>query len=226
MDVHTCPVCAAPFALKAIGRPARHCSKKCADKASAARRRTAARVTLCQECGGLNPLPVRGAARKFCSAECRAACHARLRVVHRYAGQCAQCGYAFSCAKAGQRFCSIGCKNRAHLATRYANHEYAPQSNGHRARALRYGAAYVAVNPADIFARDSWVCGLCAGQVDALLRWPHPFSASIDHVIPLSRGGDHIPENLQCAHLRCNIVKGAPNAGSAPDTERAQAQAR
>jgi 5-methylcytosine-specific restriction endonuclease McrA len=34
-------------------------------------------------------------------------------------------------------------------------------------------------------------------------------SVSLDHVIPLSRGGNHEPGNVQCSHLACNVRKGA-----------------
>lgn len=37
--------------------------------------------------------------------------------------------------------------------------------------------------------------------------WPDPLFASIDHVIPLSKGGLHERANLTCSHLRCNMVK-------------------
>ncbi|WP_423797180.1 HNH endonuclease [Mycobacteroides abscessus] len=34
-------------------------------------------------------------------------------------------------------------------------------------------------------------------------------SASLDHVVPMSLGGDHLSTNVQCAHLKCNMDKGA-----------------
>lgn len=52
-------------------------------------------------------------------------------------------------------------------------------------------------------------CGLCGGAMDRGLPWPDPMSKSIDHIIPLVRGGTHEAHNLQWAHLRCNISKGA-----------------
>lgn len=61
----------------------------------------------------------------------------------------------------------------------------------------------------EIIARDGTDCGICGDQVDLSLTYPHPFSKSVDHVLPLSRGGAHAPENCQLAHLRCNISKGA-----------------
>lgn len=36
--------------------------------------------------------------------------------------------------------------------------------------------------------------------------------ASLDHIIPLSRGGHHTADNVQAAHLACNHRKGAKAA--------------
>lgn len=61
--------------------------------------------------------------------------------------------------------------------------------------------------PKDVYDRDEWTCGLCRLPVDAGLPWPHPMSASVDHILPLSQGGSHTLANVQCAHLSCNSRK-------------------
>jgi 5-methylcytosine-specific restriction endonuclease McrA len=61
--------------------------------------------------------------------------------------------------------------------------------------------------PVEVFTRDGWVCGICGGGVDPDLAWPDPMSASVDHKVPLSKGGSHTLGNAQCAHLSCNIKK-------------------
>lgn len=58
-----------------------------------------------------------------------------------------------------------------------------------------------------IAARDSWLCALCGRPVDPELRWPDPLSASLDHVVPVSRGGSDEDDNVQLAHQRCNNRK-------------------
>lgn len=78
----------------------------------------------------------------------------------------------------------------------------------HRRRALKAGADAVTFKPRDVFERDGWLCGICGDPVNAELNWPDPKSASLDHVVPLSKGGAHSPENAQCAHLSCNVSKG------------------
>lgn len=61
---------------------------------------------------------------------------------------------------------------------------------------------------AEVYARDEWTCRLCGLSVQADLKWPDPGSPSLDHIVPLSRGGGHTYANVQLAHLRCNLVKG------------------
>lgn len=57
--------------------------------------------------------------------------------------------------------------------------------------------------PRDVlYARDKGVCGICVRAV--------PFSeASVDHVIPISRGGQHSWDNVRLTHIRCNMRKGS-----------------
>lgn len=80
---------------------------------------------------------------------------------------------------------------------------------GHRKRARKYGVRYEYINPRTIYERDNWQCGICADPVDPSLAYPHRMSASLDHVVPISLGGEHMPNNVQCAHLKCNMDKGA-----------------
>jgi hypothetical protein len=58
-----------------------------------------------------------------------------------------------------------------------------------------------------VHARDGWVCQLCGEEIDREAVAPAPWSPSIDHVMPLSRGGEHSMANVQSAHYWCNSVK-------------------
>lgn len=59
----------------------------------------------------------------------------------------------------------------------------------------------------EIFERDGFVCGICNEPVDMGLKFPDAMSASLDHIIPLSRGGGHVRSNVRLAHLGCNARK-------------------
>jgi hypothetical protein len=60
-----------------------------------------------------------------------------------------------------------------------------------------------------VFERDKWVCRLCRRPIKQDLRYPHPGSASVDHIVPFSAGGTDTYRNTQAAHLRCNRRKQA-----------------
>ena len=62
-------------------------------------------------------------------------------------------------------------------------------------------------NKKKIYATQS-VCGICGQPVDFSLRYPNPMSKTVDHIIPINRGG-HPSDlaNLQLAHLSCNRQK-------------------
>lgn len=83
----------------------------------------------------------------------------------------------------------------------------------HRRRALMQSAESERINSLEIYERDGWRCGLCYERVDAQLAWPHPQSPSLDHIVPLARGGHHVRTNVQLAHLTCNLSKGARGGG-------------
>lgn len=52
------------------------------------------------------------------------------------------------------------------------------------------------------------VCGICGKPVDLSLKYPHPLSATIDHIVPVSKGGHPSDiNNLQLAHRCCNRAK-------------------
>ena len=52
------------------------------------------------------------------------------------------------------------------------------------------------------------VCGICGKPVDFNLKYPHPLSPTLDHIIPLAKGGHPSDiSNLQLAHRCCNRQK-------------------
>ncbi len=52
------------------------------------------------------------------------------------------------------------------------------------------------------------VCGICGKPVDFSYRYPHPLSPTVDHIIPVAKGGHPSDiDNLQLAHRTCNRQK-------------------
>ena len=80
-------------------------------------------------------------------------------------------------------------------------------------RALLSTSTVEDVNPVDIYEHDDWICQICGKPVKQGVNGKHPLQPSLDHIIPLSKGGTHTPDNLRCTHLKCNIERG--NRGAA-----------
>jgi hypothetical protein len=71
-----------------------------------------------------------------------------------------------------------------------------------RRRALLRDAFVEDVDPVFLHQRDQGACGLCGDQVRLSLM-------HVDHVVPLTRGGEHSYMNTRPAHPVCNIWKRA-----------------
>lgn len=52
----------------------------------------------------------------------------------------------------------------------------------------------------DIYIRDKGICGICG-------RFVPPDCFTIDHIIPISKGGTYDYDNLQCCCKKCNQLK-------------------
>lgn len=58
-----------------------------------------------------------------------------------------------------------------------------------------------------IYATET-VCAICGKPVDFSLKFPDPMSPTIDHIIPIAKGGHPSDlSNMQLAHLSCNRTK-------------------
>lgn len=73
----------------------------------------------------------------------------------------------------------------------------------------RHGAGYKLYrrNSRKILISQS-ICAICGRPVDKELKAPDPMSPTIDHIIPVSKGG-HLTDlsNLQLTHRVCNLAK-------------------
>jgi 5-methylcytosine-specific restriction endonuclease McrA len=69
-------------------------------------------------------------------------------------------------------------------------------------RALLVGSPRVKlVRMSKIRERDRETCHLCG-------RWVSVHEQSFDHIVPLSKGGEHTYDNIKLAHQLCNSKKG------------------
>lgn len=61
----------------------------------------------------------------------------------------------------------------------------------------------------EILIRDNWTCQCCGVKVhdESKGNWNTPDKAHIDHIIPISKGGDSTPINLRTTCRTCNLTK-------------------
>lgn len=138
-------------------------------------------------------------------------------------GTCEICGksytvreYAESC---GTRYavdngvCSAECRRlKKRRMERESRHRRGVRDS-HRHRAAKYGCAYdPSVTLKKLIERDGLRCAICGEMCDledrSWTEWSGPKYPSIDHIIPMSKGGGHVWGNVQVAHIICNSYKG------------------
>lgn len=113
---------------------------------------------------------------------------------------CPVCGRVFHSHIPHQKYCSNSCKRRA---------------NGHKrsykSRAQKYGVYYdPSVTREAVIERDNMVCQICGKTCDPNDKsWgcSGPDYPTLDHIIPLAKGGSHTWGNVQCACGMCNSTK-------------------
>ena len=156
----------------------------------------------CPTCGAF----VERNASPFCSDECSRKFEFET-TCHRCGCSTKSKGYMGS----GRRTCEA-CKQAAERkARRAARRKYGKH---YRSRARYHGVKYVAFPVRDIFERDGYRCQICRKRVFEKARYRkgdgkiHPLSPTIDHIVPMCKGGNHEPSNCQTACFQCNSRKG------------------
>jgi len=124
----------------------------------------------------------------------------------RYRYVCAQCGEEFVSKRKGRKYCSDTCCKRA---------GYKKREVTRRLRCENNGDADWDISIDKLIKRDGGVCHICCKQIntneytitDDGAFIAHGTYPSIDHVVPLSRGGTHTWDNVRLAHKECNEMK-------------------
>lgn len=155
-------------------------------------------VVDCEWCGRIIVNSNRGRRpRKYCSDACSQYCHVhRAKVVEISYRECRECGAPFTWyAELSKDFCGQVCSARAHHRDRR-----------HRERMAGVGLSG-SITLREVAERDGWRCHLCGKKVPDRPSAVNPLDPTIDHLIPLSAGGEHVPENVALAHRRCNSIR-------------------
>jgi len=99
----------------------------------------------------------------------------------------------------------IAARDKAYRQTEVGRNAHNKKSHNRRARLT--GATIESVNPIEIFERDGFRCQLCGVKTMPNYNRFHSKRPELDHIIPLSKGGDHTPRNTQCLCRHCNATK-------------------
>ena len=216
--LHSCFLCNQPFYPKRTDRT-KFCGRACgvawiAYKASL--RKTHGSVSVvtrrarCRACARTFTQVATG---QWCSPECRAIVYRQRYLAPLSDKDCAVCGSTFTPARTGGRFkatCSDQCRDRQQSIAKRSNRAVRKARTKGTPNAER-------VDPLKVFERDAWKCCLCGRKTDKNKRGGyHPRSPELDHILPLSLGGEQTYQNTQCACRECNRKKGARPMGQIP----------
>jgi predicted nucleic acid-binding Zn ribbon protein len=143
--------------------------------------------------------------QKYCSAECRAIWHGRDQIGRGeviasrvYFGQCVYCGTWKSTKAKHMMKRSVCSKCRAikqRESERKKNH-------------TRRGIGEMTMTVKDLARRDGAKCNICQRKIDMNKSGLQALGPTIDHILPVSKGGTNDPSNLALAHRRCNVLRG------------------
>lgn len=153
------------------------------------------RTRCCEFCGVTILSPA--GAQRFCDVWCQEASNGR-RVLECpvRCGECRYCGKVY-CAPQSVRdgFCSASCSGR--------------QARKDRKAAVRaHRQAGQSFTLREVAERDGWRCHLCGLAVPNRAYKARDHDPTIDHLIPVSKGGAHTFDNVALAHNRCNWERG------------------
>jgi len=112
---------------------------------------------------------------------------------------CVECGTVFAPEYGDKRqtFCSARCSAKSARRIRKP-----------KQRARNRSATVENVDPFKVFDRDDWRCQFCKVKTPRRLRGTYkPNAPELDHIIPLSCGGEHSYRNTQCLCRACNAQK-------------------
>ena len=164
----------------------------------------------CKECGILFDPPSKR--QIFCTTVCRSKYHARIYSEKWHAEHPKQDEYEYVCTRCNSSFklpyklFGVVLKNGVFCA---ACKPVMRRASYRLKTVKRQGAKTgIRISADDVAERFGAICALCNEPVDLSLSRISKMGATIDHIIPISKGGLDEWDNVQLAHWICNNRKG------------------
>jgi len=109
-------------------------------------------------------------------------------------------------------YCSAECRHKANSRNVHKSRKRRHVPENHRQRARVNGCAYDAsVTLPKLIKRNGLRCAICGEMCNlndhTWNQYMGPMSPTIDHIIPMAKGGGHTWDNVQIAHAICNSYK-------------------
>lgn len=139
--------------------------------------------------------------------------------IHTVERECTVCGKIFFCLDSETRVtCSHECsceygkaKRRENDRRRSRRQKKHKHDASYRGRCKKYGVRYdSSVKRDDVLKRDKYTCQICGKKCnpnDKSWGTSGPDYPTLDHIVPLAKGGAHVWANVQCACGLCNSYK-------------------
>lgn len=133
---------------------------------------------------------------KYCSYECKYEWLVKQKTIHNI--KCKECSKWFATTNYRRKYCSTNCSVRF---------EDRKKETMRRKRIKKNGRVDWEISIERLIKRDKGVCYLCKTQVNINVDTNDDYYPSIDHVIPIAKGGTHTWNNVKLAHRICNSYK-------------------
>ena len=222
-----CLTCGKGLSLSKKGKIRKYCSPECQGKKIHNER---FKYTVCQYCGETFK-EKRNSLNMYCSCKCVGLAQKMLRITQnefidkykildtehnqklleeyqnllkqaedlRYRIEhekiCVSCGSLFIASSLNQKCCSPECSKR------YDNQK-------RDKRIYKNGKPDLSISLTKLYMRDGGICQLCGKHIDFDCDCNSDDYPSIDHILPIAKGGLHQWDNIQLACRGCNNLKG------------------
>lgn len=213
------PACDAHWVVlpTGMGRPKRYCGEVCrrvdGARLLALRRQNELDARLAVECPWcFSSFSGRLKGTQFCSGVCRKGYYKQMRrfgVPYESPLPVCACGklasrdpYSLSSRNVGKHSVCLECRKQV---LRLRDLGRGNSKTVLRRQRVREGEK---ISVKSLVARDGFACQICFLS----MKWVGALSGdtrSIDHIVPISKGGQHTHDNVRLVHLRCNCKKGS-----------------